>query len=476
MLSATDCVNKESASLKNFLSLARARKRIHQTQSRMVAYQEKASSKATDEADRRPATESMLEMAEKLLADVERFLQTAAECGVRVFERRGSEPFTFASEDEANSETHPNGPNRATESSTFPRKSFRSHQKLPLEFTQEALGFLKVRSRSTSNSLIIPSTSTAFHMYSSPLPTNNSPSDYQVVFPSLAPLRSPMSTTSTSSSEYPLSYPSSCASLDTDSLDGYTPALVVISSEAFSIEGITAQVITLHDKVVSSLATFIGYIHLTSRHSFSSSYILEVAQSCLYNITSLLLIVDAVSAHTELKMNRSPEDFKKLAESRIKLFEVVNQLSSLAQASSDEDSTPELLGTATRTVELTRSCRDLIDKCLAPLAHPQDDIKITVNTSNVALVSGPIEEKEEASRETASSRERECTITPSTISSPPLTLSSSISCLVDYTSHGDKLHESQNLSTHSDLDPAFETSSSSTFGQYILPFCYKLRI
>lgn len=90
VLSATDCLTRESAVLKTNPHLARERKAILSELSKLVAQARRASAPMVDETHRPEEMDSMLALAEQVLANVRNFLSVAVECGVPVPDRRSS--------------------------------------------------------------------------------------------------------------------------------------------------------------------------------------------------------------------------------------------------------------------------------------------------------------------------------------------------------------------------------------------------
>ncbi|CEH19486.1 Ras1 guanine nucleotide exchange factor [Ceraceosorus bombacis] len=90
VLSATDCLTRESHVLKSHPILARERKHILSELSKLVTQARKASAPMPREEGRAQEMDDMLSMADAVLRHVRSFLEVAVECGVNVPDRRSS--------------------------------------------------------------------------------------------------------------------------------------------------------------------------------------------------------------------------------------------------------------------------------------------------------------------------------------------------------------------------------------------------
>ncbi|KAK0528181.1 Ras guanine nucleotide exchange factor bud5 [Tilletia horrida] len=90
VLSATDCLTRDSAVLRAHAVLGKERKQILSELTRLVHQSKKASAVMVDESARGREMDRMLELAELVLGHVRRFLEVADECGVPIPDRRAS--------------------------------------------------------------------------------------------------------------------------------------------------------------------------------------------------------------------------------------------------------------------------------------------------------------------------------------------------------------------------------------------------
>ncbi|CED84084.1 Ras1 guanine nucleotide exchange factor [Phaffia rhodozyma] len=405
MLSIMDCFNKESDSMRKYPSLARARKKIHQTQHKMVAHQEKASAKTTDESTRELEIENMLSMARKLLSDVEQFLRTAADCGIKIPERRKSESFISASEDEEIKE----GPHIVAQTNRNTGEGFSGQQSalrigLPAKiswqpsFTQERPELLSTRTQSIlSGSFRGRSRSLGQTSSASGLILNEEETRQPAV--SLLSLFAPVSSPAPPSRFNSISSTSSSSfSLESSKNSSQALASAPVSASGFFLAAnIITQVLSLHEEVVTSLAALIGHTHFHSIRNYPSNqaHLLEATQTCLDKATSLLSLILSIASSPEVQRKRPMGDVRNLHESGNRLSYAVDHLiasarkplpSSSSSADADVDDTEEvgqkvaLLHAVTEAVESAGLCKNLAEQCVAPLVQDKQAVWILVKS------------------------------------------------------------------------------------------------
>lgn len=405
VLSATDCMSKESAVLRAHPVLAKERTQILKELSRLVDKARLASAPTEVEESRKREMDNMLRMARVVLGSVQRFLSIAVECGVELPSQRASS--ATRSEGVTNTVTgtppralSPKSRRRTSTSSqssatasigigraSLPRASpgsnkrlqdkFKAKEASALAFRATSLGDLRSRRRAGSGS--------------PPPPMPDSAASYVTA---LASARSIASSARSSVSTSVQSHRSrkssgnhlngsfdSTSSVDDSPQGPLTP--VPLPVDANGRIDILAAIGATEDSLLSVIAAFIGHVHSHSSRSHPSSHahMLDLTRETIDTVRELLTVVEAVARHPKVKGTK-PRELASLRQSKGQLYDNATKLVEAAeivvqtQRSSDEASEDGedvdrslLLQSATGTLRSGTECVRLVRLCIARSNH-----------------------------------------------------------------------------------------------------------
>ncbi|KAJ1028753.1 hypothetical protein NDA16_001918 [Ustilago loliicola] len=380
VLSATDCLTRESTVLKANPHLARERKAILSELSKLVAQARRASAPMVDETQRPEEMDAMLNLAEQVLANVRNFLAVAVDCGVPVPDRRSSVYDDLYA-------------NRAPAPSDGRTRSTLSRQELDKTPTPD---YPTARDSATRGHASHPS---ARHLQYShnhtaskdatraqpdmrpPYAQRRHPSDGSVessdggaqaiaqarsltqrqldgragvIAAAVASHLGMARSRSDSSSESP----ESASGHDTGSQHG--------SAGSGEDEGppspvertpyeVMHRLSVTNDQLLSIIAAFIGHVHTHTSESHASSYayLIDMTREAVVGVRNLLLVVEAVNNNVLLQQLR-PRETSILWETRENLYEATTQLVTAARIVTSAPSASITAGSAAEAED--KSC------------------------------------------------------------------------------------------------------------------------
>ncbi|PWZ00756.1 ras GEF [Testicularia cyperi] len=378
VLSATDCLTRESSVLQANPQLARERKAILSELSKLVTQARKASAPMVDETFRNVEMDTMVSLAEQVLRNVRRFIEVAVDCGVPVPERRSSVYDDLYSE--RNRSQHPSAdrtrnpagrqeldktptpdsphvlaaglhgpayvdrsgsghpPPRATKSYADMRRPYGQRRHLSdASADSEGSGDAVAQARSlTHNKLVAGRAVGAEQTAAAAASTSRQTSQ------SLLMARS----RSDSSSESP----DSTSGHETGSQHGSTGSAEDDTPPA-SVERTPHEVMqrlsTTNDQLLSIIAAFIGHVHTHTSESHASSYarLIDMTREAVVGVRNLLLVVEAVNNNSMLQQQR-PRETSILWETRENLYEATTQLVTAARIVTSAPSAAIVAGSA----------------------------------------------------------------------------------------------------------------------------------
>ncbi|KAN0063345.1 Ras guanine nucleotide exchange factor bud5 [Thecaphora frezii] len=380
VLSATDCLTRESPVLKAHPALAKERKAILSELSRLVAQARKASAPMVDETLRDQEMLSMLQMAENVLENVRRFLQVAMDCDVAVPERRSSVYDDLYPEDH-NSTT-------GTRNRTTPDR--REQDKTPTPDSSNHLSASGLHGPSQSSPRAAKShgdlrkVSHSSRRKASGLSsdegydTDTINSTRSLSQQRLAGGHSMVRSRTDSQSDSPDS-----ASVDevvsrTNSAESLTEAVPTEKSP----QEVMRRLSLSNDQLLSTIAAFIGHIHTHTAESHASSYarLIDMTREAVDGVRNLLMVVEAVNNNPVLRSDR-PRETAILWETRESLYEATTVLVTAARVitsgpcgataaggiASETDDKSRLLQAATGVLRTGGECVGAVRLCIDKL-------------------------------------------------------------------------------------------------------------
>ncbi|PWN51548.1 ras GEF [Violaceomyces palustris] len=359
VLSATDCLTRESPVLKAHSVLAKERKAILSELSRLVTQARKASAPMVDETGRVEQMDSMLKMADLVLANVRRFLDVAVECGVAVPNRRSSVYDDLYSDDKRtigapSNHLHKYGIDRSEQDKTptpdsprssgqptahalpghlSPRgtKSFgdvRSKALAQAQAQARAHGFIHQADDEETNETRKESARSRSHdaLVNGGKPGNRERCD--------------------SSSDSPDSG-SACDSMSrSGSVESFEEPVDTGPVERTPQE-VLQRLSLANDQLLSIIAAFIGHVHTHTPESHASSYahLIDMTREAVDGVRNLLLVVEAVNNNEYLQAER-PRETSILWETRESLYEATTALVTAARVITSAPGAPSQAGSA----------------------------------------------------------------------------------------------------------------------------------
>ena len=329
VLSATDCLTRESPILKAHPNLARERKQILSVLSRLVTQARKASAPMADEGFRGQEMESMLRHAETVLSNVKAFLDVAVQSGVKVPDRRSSVYDDLYS-----------GKEDARESDKTPTPD--SARRVTAKGSMAARSMMDLRGSGRTNGLTQIDTSLA---------TTAEPSREVETKPATMQRAQPPSADSPSN----------------------------VSGTPIAVERTVTEVLhrltIANDQLLSVIAAFIGHVHTHTRESHASSFahLIDMTREAVDAVRGLLVVVEAVHSNDHLQATK-PREMDILFETRESLYEATTALVTAARVitgspnpalrHAEDDEKSNLLQAATGVLRTGGECVGAVKLCI----------------------------------------------------------------------------------------------------------------
>lgn len=395
VLSATDCLTRESTTLRTHTILAKERKQVLSELSRLVSHSRRASTLSTNDRAVSSEMQDMLHHASNVLANTDRFLSVAAECGVALPSPRSSaEETVHGREATERSELDP----------TPTPGSIRSSYLTALtSATAEGCNNAQDATQATT---------TAHHRAVADGFNSASAGD--------SPWTSQNDSDSADVSSDPDS--SSVDGVDTStSADGKQATRNVTHTREQALDKLKWA----HDHLLSIVAAVVGHAHTHTRDSHASSYafLIDVTREAVDSVRNLLIVIEAVCANETLH-NEQVREVSMLDDAKGSLYEATSALVTAArivtskpaessQAASlvgalsatptDEEERARLLSAATRLLRAGQECVSAAKGCLS---KAQADVKLVMSTSTRGHSALPTEtEVDNDGEESVSDRE-----------------------------------------------------------------------
>ena len=424
VLSATDCLTRESSVLRAHPILAKERKQILAELSKLVTQARNASAPMADEARRGWEMEEMLRMADFVLKNVKTFLEVAIECGVAVPDRRSS-----VYDDLYDERRHPTGPNphrtlfsptldrsdqdktptpESPRSSTY-RTAYTSEQGSP----RSSRSFVDLRSTSLPPRSGVPhaAKARAHNEGLERVRSDSLQSDTQASS-SYDHSHDGFGSGSGSGSGSGTSHSDSCDSLNDGVADSNVSSSVSSASEPLDCapSEVLERLKQANDHLLSIIAAFIGHIHSHTRDSHASSYafLIDLTRATVDGVRNLLVVVEAVHESASLQAEL-PRQMSILWETRESVYEataalvtaarIITSASTAAHAqaspvfANEEEEKAKLLQTATAVLRTGGECVGAVKLCLNR-ANP--DLQITISALSPSQQAQNKKDSEEA--------------------------------------------------------------------------------
>ncbi len=371
VLSATDCLTRESPVLRAHPPLARERKQILSVLSRLVTQARKASAPMPDEGKRGLEMESMLRQAEMVLSNVKSFLDVAVECGLQVPDKRSSVyDELYSSEGGA-------------ETSGGPIAGAREHEKTP---TPDSSRYDNSTSKVGMSNLRVQTN----HLGGAFSAASSDAGSHRLVLNSSSQGSIDSNASSTSSS------PGSMSS---------TPVTV----ERTAIE-VLSRLNLANDQLLSVIAAFIGHVHTHTRESHASSYahLIDMTREAVDAVRAVLVVVEAVHTDPYLQSIK-PREMDVLFETRESLYEattalvtaarVITGVPSVQARHAEEEEKSGLLQAATAVLRTGGECVGAVKSCV-----DRNDTSIRIRLSELVGAEKQRQEEDEAAEDLAGDR------------------------------------------------------------------------
>lgn len=419
VLSATDCLTRESQVLKTHGVLARERKQILSELSRLVTQARKASAPMADETRRASEMQTMMKVANLVLNNVRRFLEVAVECGVELPDRRSSIYDDLYGEDVGSAGL----PDRHEQDKTPTPDSPRSTAFTSSHFSPRgAKSYGDLRRTGNGNARM----ARGGHEYEPSGLTQAERIKERV-----------MRRTQSDSSDSP---DSASGSASSESLvEPVTPGPVSRTPQE-----VLQRLSAANDQLLSIIAAFIGHVHTHTRESHASSYahLIDMTREAVDGVRDLLLVVEAVNNSPTLQSER-PKEVAILWQTRESLYEATTALVTAARvvtsapnvgspthvASAEDDEKSRLLQAATGVLRTGGECVGAVRLCIGDPALSSLVITLSEPTKSRSFAEAPHDS------ETAMLEEEEVESAPNGVRRGKHTLSflgrkaTSLSCL-----------------------------------------------
>ncbi|KII90989.1 hypothetical protein PLICRDRAFT_174334 [Plicaturopsis crispa FD-325 SS-3] len=368
VLSATECLPRESPVLKQHPILSQERKRILSVLASLVAQAKKASEEMDNEDQRETEVEMMLRMGGQVFAHVRRFLAVAVQCGVDLPEKKqpgvvlnaaaGNGWYRDGSDFQRQDMTPT--PYQGDEAFRMQRNAY--NQKTPVRnrpstpgsaMRAKSLGDLKSQRRITAgddSAPLLPHRSVV---------ARSKLDQYIPKESSMGHRQGMLSVSSTSSS----------SSFSSASSVG-TPASPAFPAGPSSTAQVMEALRHTHDNYLSTIAAFIGHAHSHSRssHASSTGHMYDLVREVVEMVCKLLTIVEAVMHHPDVPAQR----IGSLRAAKEGLYNVTSSLAEsvrlltiqLPPMMTEEEEKTTLLRSATGALKAGADCVASVKMCL----------------------------------------------------------------------------------------------------------------
>lgn len=400
VLSATDCLTRESSVLKSHPILAKERKQILAELSKLVTQARVASAPTVEAFKREWEMDEMLNVADSVLKNVRRFLEVAIECGVAVPNRRSSIYDDMYDEKKfapPRSTLHPSSQDRReldkTPTPESPRTStYRgayssvAYPASDIKSPQQKDAFIDLRAPNGMDRQPSPVVAVAVDRHRSDSLQSDA---HESSSCDHSQAGSGSGSGSGSGFGSGTSQSASCDSLveaeAASSVEVKSAGVSLHSSQALapilcSPANVLARVQQANDQLLSIIAAFIGHIHGHTRNSHASSYafLIDMTRATVDGVRNLLVVVEAVHDNAKLRSDFA-QAMSILWETRESVYDATAALvtaariitsSSIASASSapvfatEEEEKVKLLQTATAVLRTGGECVGAVKLCL----------------------------------------------------------------------------------------------------------------
>lgn len=400
VLSATDCLTRESSVLKAHPILAKERKQILAELSRLVTQARVASAPNVEDSRREWEMEEMLNLADIVLRNVRRFLEVAIECGVAVPDRRssvyddlyedrryvrqqrsliGASPLDRNEQDKTPTPESPRDSAYYSSAGAKSPKSFlelHNTDSISTQVTKEssqaaAAAAQQERTRSDSLRSETQDSSSCDHSQADSGSGSGSASGFG---------------SGTSQSGSCDSLVGNMAEVNHSSSPHYTMVEKDDKLE-YSPSDVLQRLQLANDHLLSIIAAFIGHIHSHTRSSHASSYafLIDMTRATVDGIRNLLLVVESVDRNGQLQQ-QFPRQMSILGETKEGVYETTTALVTAARIitgssnsingaspttttssslfANEEDEKTKLLQTATAVLRTGGECVGAARLCL----------------------------------------------------------------------------------------------------------------
>lgn len=356
VLSATDCLTRESAVLKANPHLARERKAILSELSKLVAQARRASAPMIDETHRPAEMDSMLSLADSVLANVRNFITVALECGLPVPNRRSSvydDLYAKSNTSQPDSRLRAAGRQQELDKTPTPGCSqihdvdTRSHGSYAsarqLQYDDHY---------NSTSSHADPRRANAQHRHPSDGSVESSDGGAQAIAQARSMTQRQLDgggrsegvaatfaqhlgmarSRSGSSSESPDSTSGHDTGSHHDSINSGGEEDGPPSPVERTAYEVMQRLSVTNDQLLSIIAAFIGHVHTHTSESHASSYayLIDMTREAVVGVRNLLLVVEAVNNNVVLQQIR-PRETSILWETRENLYEATTQLVTAAR-------------------------------------------------------------------------------------------------------------------------------------------------
>ena len=358
VLSATDCLGRDSPALATFPNLAAARKQVLSDLARLVNQARKASEMRTLEEDEMDyEIEEMMRMGQTVYGHVRAFLEVAVDCGLELPERRAISPTDDPYDRLLGATPTPGG--RDQDSDGYHAEERVSRPTVPLADRAQSSASMRARSMVDLRKSIgrTPSTPT--------FPSSSKHVTHQPVAQDRRPSETPSSPAVSSHASG-----SSVSSFNSDSEADHVSAWPRGPTS-------TAQVlITLratHDRLLSIIAAFIGHVHSHSQnaHASSKGHLIEMTRETVDQVRQLLALVDSVMATPEIA-EAKPRELMALETAKSTLFaytsslvDSIRAITSLRATENEDEEKGTCLQAATGALRAGAECVTSVKLCLS---------------------------------------------------------------------------------------------------------------
>lgn len=367
VLSATDCLTRESHVLKAHPVLARERKQILAELSKLVTQARKASLPSESEIVASEQMDYMLSLADGVLRNVRRFLDVAVECGVAVPERRSSVYDDLYDDARLSS-------NRSR-SHVVPDRN--DQDKTPTPDSPRSSTYRTALTSERSSSSDSPAVVDYSHRAEQGLSAQGARRPMHTLAHKHSDSVQSLEQSFSSHSGSADSQPDSSVHHHTWQNGDSSESEAQLSSEPIECcsDEVYQYVHQANDHLLSVIAAFIGHIHSHSRDSHASSYafLIDMTRATVDGVRNLLVIVEAVH-NTPSLQSSLPKQISILWETRESVYESTAALVTAARimttsnpsspSASDDEEKSRLLQAATAVLRTGGECVGAVKMCL----------------------------------------------------------------------------------------------------------------